>query len=157
MLNKAILMGRLTRDPELRHTQNNTPVASFRLAVDRGRKSADPNQPTADFIDIVAWSQTAEFVSRYFRKGQLVAVCGRIQTRNWTDNNGNTRVAVEVIADEVHFAEPKRDSYDSAPMGGGRPQGGYKPPNSAPAPQPYSGGVGGGFDEITDDDGDLPF
>lgn len=165
MLNKAILMGRLTRDPELRHTQNNTPVASFRLAVDRGRKSADPNQPTADFIDIVAWSQTAEFVSRYFRKGQLVAVCGRIQTRNWTDNNGNNRVAFEVIADEVHFAEPKRDSYDSVPTDGGRPQGGYGSPVSgergmAPAAQqPYSsaGGTGGGFDEITDDDGDLPF
>ena len=167
MLNKAILMGRLTRDPELRHTQNNTPVASFRLAVDRGRKSADPNQPTADFIDIVAWNQTAEFVSRYFRKGQLVAVSGRIQTRNWTDNNGNNRIAFEIIADEVHFAEPKRDSYDSAPsMGGGGPQGGYSSPaptdrGMAPAApqQPYSGagGFGGGFDEITDDDGDLPF
>lgn len=156
MLNKAILMGRLTRDPELRHTQNNTPVASFRLAVDRGRKSADPNQPSADFIDIVAWNQQAEFVSRYFRKGQLVAVCGRIQTRNWTDNNGNNRNIVEVVADEVHFAEPKRDSYDSVPTGG--QQGGYAPAPSnrtaAPvAQQPYSGG----FDEITDDDGDLPF
>ena len=157
MLNKAILMGRLTRDPELRHTQNNTPVASFRLAVDRGRKSADLSQPSADFIDIVAWNQQAEFVSRYFRKGQLVAVCGRIQTRTWTDNNGNNRNTVEVVADEVHFAEPKRDSYDSAPMGG---SSGYAPApaNRAPAPaaqpqQPYAGG----FDEITDDDGDLPF
>ena len=159
MLNKAILRGRLTRDPELRHTQNNTPVASFRLAVDRGRKSADPSQPSADFIDIVAWNQQAEFVSRYFRKGQLVAVCGRIQTRTWTDNNGNNRNTVEVVADEVHFAEPKRDSYDSAPMGG---PSGYAPApapaNRAPAPaaqpqQSYSGG----FDEITDDDGDLPF
>lgn len=172
MLNKAILMGRLTRDPELRHTQNNTPVASFRLAVDRGRRSADPNQPTADFIDIVAWNQQAEFVSRYFRKGQLVAVCGRIQTRSWTDNNGNNRNAVEVVADEVHFAEPKRDNYDSAPAMGGRPQGGYNQGgynqggynapaerNAAPAPQQsaFGGGFGGGFDEITDDDGDLPF
>ena len=173
MLNKAILMGRLTRDPELRHTQNNTPVASFRLAVDRGRKSADPNQPSADFIDIVAWNQQAEFVSRYFRKGQLVAVCGRIQSRSWTDNNGNNRSTVEVVADEVHFAEPKRDSYDSAPAMGGRPQGGYgqnngygqggyapapAERNSAPAPQqPAFGGFGGGFDEISDDDGDLPF
>lgn len=160
MLNKAILMGRLTRDPELRQTQSGTSVVSFRLAVDRGRKSADPNQPTADFIDIVAWSQTADFVSRYFRKGQLVAVCGRIQSRSYTDNAGNKRNAVEVVAEEVHFAEPKRDNYDNVPMQGGR-QGGYNAPaDPAPAPaqrQQFAGNFGGGFDEITDDDGDLPF
>lgn len=110
MLNKAVLMGRLTRAPELRHTPNNTPVTSFTLAVDRGgKKTGDPNQQTADFIDIVAWNQTAEFVTKYFRKGQLVAVAGRIQTRKWKDNEDKQRTAFEIVADEVHFAEPKRD------------------------------------------------
>lgn len=113
MVNKAILMGRLTRDPELRHTQNNTPVTSFTLAVDRGRKTE--NGPTADFIDIVAWNHTAEFVSKWFYKGLLVAVVGRIQTRKWTDNEGKNRVAVEVVADEVHFAEPKRERGQDQP------------------------------------------
>ena len=110
MLNKAVLMGRITREVELRHTPNNTPVTTFTLAVDRGgKKTGDPNQQTADFIDIVAWNQTAEFVVKYFRKGQLVAVVGRIQTRKWTDKEDKPRIAFEIIADEVHFAEPKRD------------------------------------------------
>lgn len=109
MLNKVALMGRLTHAPELRYTPNNTPVASFRLAVDRGRKGTDPNQPTADFIDIIAWNKTAEFVSKYFEKGQLIALSGRIQTRSWKDKNENSRVAVEVIAEEVHFAEFKKN------------------------------------------------
>ena len=100
MLNKAILMGRLTRDPELRHTQNNTPVVSFTLAVDRGYRSRSNqagDQPTADFIDIVAWQATAEFVCKWFRKGMQVAVAGRIQTRRYQDRDGRDRTAVEVV------------------------------------------------------------
>lgn len=159
MVNKAILMGRLTRDPELRHTQNNTPVTSFTLAVDRGgRKSDNPNVPTADFIDIVAWSQTAEFVSKWFSKGLLVAVVGRIQTRKWTDNEGKPRVAVEVVADEVHFAEPKRDR-DSAPRGGfDRPPMPDQPARGNSASGGYGSGFNTGFSDLTgDDDDELPF
>ena len=105
MLNKTILMGRLTRDPELRHTQSNIPVATFTLAVDRGYTT---DNPQADFINIVAWRGTAEFVSKWFKKGQLVAISGRIQSRNYTDKNGNNRTAVEVVADECFFAEGKK-------------------------------------------------
>ena len=103
MLNRAILMGRLTADPELRQTPNGVSVASFTLAVNRNY-SKNAQQQT-DFIDIVAWRQTAEFVSRYFRKGQLVAVDGRIETRSYTDRNGVNRKAFEIVADQVHFAE----------------------------------------------------
>ena len=142
-------------------------------AVDRG-DVAGPRNPWQAPVDgyrhldeVVAWNQQAEFVSRYFRKGQLVAVCGRIQTRSWTDNNGNNRNAVEVVADEVHFAEPKRDNYDSAPAMGGRPQGGYNQGgynqggyNQAPGrPSPAAANVGDGFMNIPDsvDDEELPF
>lgn len=104
MLNKSILMGRLTADPELRHTQNNIPVASFTLAVDRSYGQ----EKQTDFLDIVAWRNTAEFVSKWFRKGMLVAVSGRLQTRTWEDKQGNKRKAVEVVADEVFFAESKK-------------------------------------------------
>ena len=104
MLNRAILMGRLTADPALRHTQSNRPVTSFALAVDRSYGK----EQQADFIDIVAWNKTAEFVCQYFRKGLLVAVEGRLQTRLWEDKQGNKRKSVEVVADRVHFAEPKR-------------------------------------------------
>lgn len=104
MLNKVILMGRLTADPELRHTQNNIPVASFSLAVDRGYGQ----DKQTDFLDIVAWRNTAEFVSKWFSKGMLVAVSGRLQTRTWEDKQGSKRKAVEVVADEVFFAEPKK-------------------------------------------------
>lgn len=104
MLNKAILMGRLTADPELRHTQNNIPVTSFTLAVDR----TFGKEKQTDFLDIVAWRNTAEFVSKWFRKGMLVAVSGRMQTRTWEDKQGNKRKTVEVVADEVFFAEGKR-------------------------------------------------
>lgn len=130
MLNTAILMGRLTAAPELRSTQSGTPVCSFTLAVNRRGKDDG-----ADFIDIVAWSKTAEFVSKYFQKGQLVAVKGRIQTRTWEDNNKNKRKAVEVVAEEVHFAEGKK-------QGGGETV-------SEPAVA--------GFDALPYDDGDLPF
>lgn len=104
MLNKVILMGRLTADPELRHTQNNIPVASFSLAVNR----TFGQDQQADFLDIVAWRKTAEIVSQWFSKGMLVAVSGRLQTRTWEDKQGNKRKAVEVVADEVFFAESKK-------------------------------------------------
>lgn len=104
MLNKAILMGRLTADPELRHTQSNIPVTSFTLAVDR----TFGKEKQTDFLDIVAWRNTAEFVFKWFSKGMLVAVSGRLQTRTWEDKQGNKRKTTEVVADEVFFAEGKR-------------------------------------------------
>ena len=157
MLNKTILMGRLVRDPELRHTQSNLAVTSFTLAVDRDVKKE--GQRDTDFIDCVSWDKKAEFVSKYFHKGQLVAVVGKLQTRKWKDNEGKTRVAFEVVADEVHFAEGKRDNYGTgaAPQQGygeGRPQG-YRPPVSQPAndiPSPDQG-----FAEIAVDSDTLPF
>lgn len=108
MLNTAILMGRLTADPELRHTTSSIPVVRFTLAVDRSYVPQGGERQT-DFIDVVAWRKTAEFVCRYFRKGMLVAVQGSIQTRSYTDKQGNNRKAFEVVADNVHFAEPKRE------------------------------------------------
>lgn len=141
MLNKAILMGRLTADPELRRTQNGTSVTSFTLAVNRSFARAG-EQAQTDFIDIVAWRQTADFVAKWFSKGQQVAVCGRIQTRNYEDKNGQKRKAVEIVADEVHFAEPKRDNS--------------QPRDTAPAP--FDMGPGDNqFSALGADDSDLPF
>lgn len=111
MLNQVCLMGRMCADPELRHTQSNAAVTSFTLAVDRSYvKSGEQRQ--ADFIDIVAWRSTAEFVCKYFRKGQLVAVQGTIQTRTYQDKQGNNRKAVEIMAEQVHFAESKKGKAD---------------------------------------------
>lgn len=104
MLNKIVIMGRLTRDPELRQTQNQIPVASFTLAVDR-----DFGEET-DFIDCVAWRKTAEFVSNYFFKGKMAVVAGRLQIRNWEDKDGNNRKSAEVVADNVYFGDSKKDS-----------------------------------------------
>ena len=119
MLNKIILMGRLTRDPELRHTGNGTAVASFSLAVDRDYKSQSGERET-DFIDIVAWRSTAEFVSKYFSKGRMAVVDGRLQIRDWTDKDGAKRRTAEVVADNVYFGDSKRpvsDSDTAAPSG----------------------------------------
>ena len=142
MLNKAILMGRLTADPELRRTQNNTAVTSFTLAVNRNYARQGEQQQT-DFIDIVAWSSTAEFVSKWFHKGQLVSVCGRIQVRNWEDKMGQKRKSVEVVAEEVHFAESRRESAsrDNSPAA-----------NSFDLPP-----LSSEFEGLSDDDGELPF
>ena len=107
MLNKIILMGRLTRDPELRRTQSGTAVTSFSLAVDRDYKAQDGEQET-DFIDIVAWRSTAEFVSKYFSKGRMAVVDGRLQVRDWKDKDGNKRRSTEVLADSVYFGDSKR-------------------------------------------------
>lgn len=131
MLNNVIIMGRLTRDPELRRTQSGTAVTSFTLAVDRDFKSQSGEKET-DFVDVVAWRNTGEFAAKYLAKGRMAAVEGRIQVRDWQDKDGNRRKAVEVVADNVYFADSKRDSK----------------PQETPATSE--------FDEI-EDDGDLPF
>ena len=115
MLNKAVLMGRLTADPELRRTQNNTAVTSFALAVERAFAHGKERQ--TDFLDVVAWGKTAEFAARWFRKGMLVAVSGRLQSRNWEDKQGQKRKSVVIIAEELHFAEPKRKDASGADDG----------------------------------------
>ena len=112
MLNRIVLMGRLTRDPELRHTQAGKAVASFTLAVDRDFSSNDGKKET-DFIEIVAWRNTAEFASKYFTKGRMVAVSGRLQIRDWTDKEGNKRRTAEVVADNAYFADSKKDAAPS--------------------------------------------
>ena len=113
MLNNCTIQGRLTRDPELRYTASNTPVASFTLAVDRSRKNANGEYDT-DFIDCAAFGKTAEFVKNWFSKGMMAIVVGRIQSRNWEDRNGNKRTSVEINANEVLFGESKKDKQ-SAP------------------------------------------
>ena len=148
MLNRIILMGRLTRDPELRRTGSGTAVTSFSLAVDRDFKSQSGEKET-DFIDIVAWRNTAEFVSKYFTKGRMAVVEGRLQIRDWTDRDGGKRRSAEVVADNVYFGDSKRDGgdYSSTPAYGA-------PAYSAPAP---SGGGPSDFAEIGEEDGELPF
>lgn len=152
MLNKIFIMGRLTRDPELRRTNNGTAVASFSLAVDRDYKNADGTKET-DFIDVVAWRQSAEFVSKYFSKGRMAVVEGRLQMRDWTDKDGNKRRNAEVVVDNIYFGDSKRDgnigpgNYSASAGSYGAPDGGY----SVPTPSPS------GFAEIDDEDGDLPF
>ncbi len=167
MLNKAILMGRLTRDPELRYTQSNIPVVTFSIAVDRNYSGNNGDRQT-DFIDIVAWRRTAEFVSQWFTKGQMIAVVGSIQSRRWQDKNGNNRTSIEVIADEVQFCGDKRSRENSGSYPnnhGGYPQnGGYQnsnpyaaPQQSAPAPSFDMPAGNSDFAEISDDDGEVPF
>lgn len=153
MLNHITIMGRLTRDPELRYTQSQTPVASFTLAVDRDFTSRDSGERQTDFIDVVAWRQTGEFVSKYFTKGSMAVVSGRLQIRDWTDREGNKRRNAEVVADNVYFGESKRRD-DSA---GGRSQfHEYDAPRRENSSGNYGGGVSA-FAELEDDDGDLPF
>lgn len=134
MLNKIILMGRLTRDPELRRTQSGTAVASFTLAVDRDYKPQDGERET-DFIDVVTWRGTAEFVFKYFSKGRMAVVEGRLQVRDWTDKDGNKRRSTEVIADSVYFGDSKKVSESETPAE-----------------------TSGEFQELPDDEkGELPF
>lgn len=129
MLNSIVIAGRLTSDPELRTTQVGTPVASFSLAVERDYKDAQTGKRPVDFISCVAWRQTGEFVSRYFSKGRMAVVDGRLQTRAWTDKDGNKRKSVEVVADHVYFGDSKRDGdscntyQGNAPSGYGTPDG----------------------------------
>ena len=171
MLNKAFLMGRLTADPELRHTQSGIAVASFRLAVDRDFKDKDTGERKADFINIVAWRSTAEFVSRYFAKGRMAVVAGRLQVRDYLDNSGNKRYVTEVVADNVYFGDSKKDDGGSQGGYGAPPAqagyGGYNDPGGCGnAPGGYGGApqtaypVTGGADQFADleeDDGELPF
>ena len=171
MLNHIVLMGRLTRDPELRRTGSGIPVASFSLAVDRDFGSnRETGEKETDFIDIVAWRSTAEFVSKYFTKGRMAVVSGRLQIRAWQDKDGNKRRSAEVVADNVYFGDSKRDggfdqsnSYgggynQSSYSHGGYNQGGYNqgnynaPAQAAPAPAPTSD-----FAMLEDDDSELPF
>lgn len=138
MLNRIVLMGRLTRDPELRRTQSGTAVVSFSVACDRDYAAQGAERET-DFIDIVAWRGTAEFVEKYFGKGRMIVVAGRLQIRNWEDKDGNKRRSAEVVADSVYFGDSKRDGD------GGKSKG-------EPVYDPT-----GGFSQLADDDSELPF
>ncbi len=162
MLNHIVIMGRLTRDPELRRTGSGIAVASFTVAVDRDFGNRDNGERETDFIDCVAWRQTGEFVSKYFTKGRMAVVSGRLQIRNWTDKDGNKRRSAEVVADNVYFGDSKRDgdtgsasSYGGNAYGGNSyaapaapSYGGYTAPASAPASD---------FAMLDDDDAQLPF
>ena len=148
MLNHIVLMGRLTRDPELRRTAAGTAVASFTLAVDRDFTSKDSGERQTDFIDCVAWRSTGEFVSKYFTKGQQAAVTGRLQIRDWQDKEGNKRRSAEVVVDNVYFADSKRGSAPDNNTGFTTPaQSSYRAPTSGASD----------FAELDDDDGELPF
>lgn len=136
MLNRIVLMGRLTRDPELRRTQSGTAVTSFTLAVDRDFKGQNGEKET-DFIEIVAWRNTAEFVCNYFTKGRMAVVEGRLQIRDWTDKNGNKRNSAEVVADNIYFGDSKRETANTS----------YQP-SVDPTPK---------FEELDEQDGELPF
>ena len=151
MLNHIVIMGRLTRDPELRRTGSGIAVASFSVAVDRDFGGRDGGEKETDFIDCVAWRSTGEFVSKYFTKGSMIVVSGRLQIRNWNDKDGNKRRTAEVVADNVYFGDSKRDgdSTGSAYAAPAAPAfGGY----SAPTPAPASD-----FAMLDDDDAQLPF
>ena len=158
MLNHIVLMGRLTRDPELRRTGSGIAVASFTLAVDHDYASKESGERGVDFIDIVAWRNTAEFVSKYFAKGRMAVVSGRLQIRTWKDKEGNNRRTAEVVADNVYFGDSKRDGGNTGSSFGGSSYGsdyGYSAPAatgySAPAPAASE------FSMLEDDDSDLPF
>ena len=144
--NKVILMGNMTADPELKQTTSGISVCSFTIAVNRRGAKATDGQPTVDFIDIVAWRQSAEFVSRYFKKGNPILICGQLQTRSWTDNQGQKRYATEVVADEVSFVA-------NATAGGVAPAGYTPEAYGAPT---FASDSSANFEEIPNDDG-LPF
>ena len=150
MLNQVTIMGRLTRDPELRYTQSNTPVASFTLAVDRDYSPKDGGNKETDFIDCVAWRSTAEFVSKYFSKGSLAAVSGRLQIRDWTDKDGNKRRNAEVIVDNMYFGESKRRDSET-------PYSSYSQSPSTSYPSQGAPVSGDDFEVLSEDDGELPF
>ena len=151
MLNRIDIMGRLTRDPELRHTQSQTPVASFTLAVDRDFGSRDGGERQTDFIDCVAWRQTAEFVSKYFQKGSMAVVSGRLQIRDWTDRDGGKRRSAEVVVDNIYFGESRRSRDDSGSTA--YTSNSYSYSDSGKS----SSSSYGGFQELDGDESDLPF
>lgn len=144
MLNHITIMGRFTRDPELRRTGSGVPVASFTVAVDRDFSGKDGAEKETDFIDVVAWRQTGEFVSKYFTKGRMAVVSGRLQIRSWKDKDGNNRRTAEVVADNVYFGDSKNSNSDSMV--------GAFVANNITSPTPAND-----FAELTDDDAQLPF
>ena len=154
MLNHIVIMGRLARDPELRRTGSGIAVTSFTLAVDRDFAPKDGGERETDWIDCVAWRQTGEFVSKYFTKGRMAVVSGRLQIRNWTDKDGNKRSSAEVVADNVYFGDSKRDDHAGSAYGGysapapAGSYGSYGAPASAPASD---------FAMLEEDDAQLPF
>lgn len=157
MLNRVTLMGRLVADPELRTTPQGVSVTTMRLAVDRDFKNKQTGERETDFINVVTWRQTAEFVSRYFTKGRMAVVEGRLQVRQYTDKEGNKRTAVDVVADNVYFGDSQRREdgagYGGSSYGGsgyGAPPVQAQPGYEAPAGEDQ-------FAELSDDDGDLPF
>ena len=156
MLNHITIMGRLTRDPELRRTGSGIAVASFTVAVDRDFGGRDGGEKETDFIDCVAWRQTGEFVSKYFTKGRMIVVSGRLQIRSWTDKDGNKRRTAEVVADNCYFGDSKRDE-------GGSSYGGNTYGSSYNAPAPSYGSYSApaapasDFAMLDDDDAQLPF
>lgn len=163
MLNHIVLMGRLTRDPELRYTGSNVPVASFSIAVDRDFGRGENGEKQTDFINVSAWRQTGEFVSKYFTKGSMIVVSGRLQIRDYTDRDGNRRTAAEVVADNVYFGESKRGNEGASSYSNSYSNGGSYNNNPAPAPS-YGGGYSApaaapasDFAMLEDDDAQLPF
>ena len=148
MLNHITIMGRLTRDPEVRYTQSQTPVTSFTVAVDRDFSGRDGGEKQTDFIDCVAWRQTAEFISKYFAKGSMAVVSGRLQIRDWTDREGGKRRSAEVVVDNIYFGDSKRRD-DGAPRTESRPAFSDSYESVSPSASAFS--------ELSDDDGELPF
>lgn len=144
-LNKVILIGRITADPELKQSQSGLSVCSFSIGINR-RTKGDQGQQTVDFLNIVAWRRQAEFVCKYFKKGQAILICGQIQTRSYTDKQNNKRTAVEVVADEVSFVGNKESSTEAK----------NEAPTQPYVPTPYSTGNSQNFESISDD-ADLPF
>ena len=158
MLNHITIMGRLVRDPELRRTGSGIAVASFTVAVDRDFGGRDGGERETDFIDCVAWRQTGEFVSKYFTKGRMIVVSGRLQIRSWNDKDGNKRRTAEVVADNCYFGDSKRDGESMGSFGGNTYGG-----NAYGAPAPSYGGYSApaapasDFAMLDDDDAQLPF
>ncbi|MDE6841735.1 MAG: single-stranded DNA-binding protein [Oscillospiraceae bacterium] len=149
MLNHIEIMGRLGRDPELRHTQSGTPVASFTVAVDRDFKDKSTGERATDWIDVVAWRSTGEFVSKYFSKGRMAVVEGRLQLRDWKDKEGNKRRSAEILASSAYFG-------DSKPKDGSSTGGKAGKDDDFQLPEGFGNG-GDSFADLADDDGDLPF
>lgn len=143
MLNRILIAGRMGKDPELRRTQTGTAVTSFPIACDRDFKDKQTGEKATDWVDIVVWRSTAEYVTRYGAKGRTVVVDGRLQMRDWTDKEGNKRRTAEVVAESIYFADGRREESSSA---------------SSPAPAAYgASSTSDGFSELSDDDGELPF
>ena len=160
MLNHIVIMGRLTRDPELRRTGTGVAVASFSLAVDRDFAPRDGGERETDFIDCVAWRQTGEFVSKYFTKGSMIVVSGRLQIRSWNDKDGNKRRTAEIVADNVYFGDSKRGNEGNAYGGNSFGSNAYSSAPAAPSfggyPAP-AGNPASDFAMLDDDDAQLPF